>query len=81
MVSLGLVSQLSLLWCFVSAAVTHVHSLHGLAPDYIRMEQSCCICQVELVMTSQSVTVRTAPLVDHIFLLMLVHLYYITILL
>ena len=73
MVSLGLLSHLPLLWCFVSAAVTHVHSLPEIALDYIRIEQTCCICQVELVMMSQSVMVRIAPLVDHIFLLMLVH--------
>ena len=81
MVSLGLVSHLPLLWCLVSAAVTHVHSLHEIALEFIRIEQSRCICQVELVMMLQSMTVRTVPFVDHIILTMLMHLYNITVLL
>ena len=63
----------------VSAAVTLVRSLNVTALDYIRIQQSCCVCQVELVMMSQSV--RIVPLVDHIFLLIIMHTYYITILL
>ncbi len=70
---LGLVSQSFLLWCCVSAAVTYVHSLYEIALDYIRIEHCCCFCQVELVTTCQPVTVRTVLLVDHIFLLILMH--------
>ncbi len=50
----GLESHLSLLKCCVSAAVTHMLSLHGIALDCIRIGHSCCVCQVELVMTSDS---------------------------
>ena len=74
-------SSLDLLWCCVSAAVAYVHSLYEIALDYIIIEHSCCFCQVELVTTCQAVTIRTVLLVDHIFLLILMHLYYVLILL
>ena len=68
MVSLGLVS---LLWCFISAAVSHVHNLHGLHQN----GAVCCVCQIELVVTCLPVTVRTVLLLDHTFLLRLMHWY------
>ncbi len=73
-------SHLSLLKCCVSAAVTHVLSLHEIALDYIRIGHSRCVCQVELVMTCLPVTVRTVLLVNHVFLLISMHLYYVAIL-